>query len=187
MFRKDTSHEQFCFVGGGIPEAGSAERVPARARLMNNRSDVIFYCPEGERSRAFALQNPPLYLKTLSVRRRTELEPVNVECIWIEIRDPTCNFLLCCTYRPPNSDKTFRREISLGPLIRDRIYPTKLLYSSRWFKRWPHTHPVNEILASQFLETNESHAKHDYTYWPYSRVNFWFWNFESGSKSIYIC
>ena len=48
---------------------------------------------------------------SLSVRRRTDLEPVNVECIWIEIRDPTCNFLLWCTYWPPNSDKSIWRNI----------------------------------------------------------------------------
>ena len=63
---------------------------------------------------------------SLSVSRRTDLEPANIECIWIEMSDPTGNFLLCCTYRPPNSDKYFWRNL-LGPSIRHRIYPTKLL------------------------------------------------------------
>lgn len=44
---------------------------------------------------------------SLRVIRRTELEPTNIECTWIEISDPTCNILLCCKYRPQNCDNSF--------------------------------------------------------------------------------
>lgn len=49
---------------------------------------------------------------SLRVKRRIDLEPINIECIWIEISDPTCNILLCCTYRPPNCDNFFWRNLS---------------------------------------------------------------------------
>ena len=43
---------------------------------------------------------------------RCDLEPVNVECIWIEIENNTSNFFLCCVYRPPNADAVFWTNLS---------------------------------------------------------------------------
>lgn len=35
---------------------------------------------------------------------RLDLDLANMECIWIEISDPTSKFFICCVYRPTNSD-----------------------------------------------------------------------------------
>ena len=43
----------------------------------------------------------------LRVQRRMELEPVGLECVWLEITSRTCNYLLCCVYRPPSADNRF--------------------------------------------------------------------------------
>ena len=96
--------EQFCFVfgeGGGrrdtcihIKHAQCTQAQWPRTRNRGGEGGILVYISN-----------------TLSVRRRNDLEPVNVECIWIEIRDPTCNFLLWCTYWPPNSDKSIWRNI----------------------------------------------------------------------------
>ena len=47
---------------------------------------------------------------SIQARRRIDLEPVNVECIWLEIVNPT-SFFLCCVYRPPTTDFTFWKKI----------------------------------------------------------------------------
>lgn len=60
-------------------KAGSAERVPARARLMNNRFDVIFYCPVSERSRAFSLQDSPLITLCIAIPRVISLIQISDE------------------------------------------------------------------------------------------------------------
>jgi exonuclease III len=44
--------------------------------------------------------------------RRSDLEPANVECIWIEIENSTSNFLVYCVYRPPHADTTFWTNFS---------------------------------------------------------------------------
>lgn len=49
---------------------------------------------------------------TIKASRRFDLEPSSVECIWLEICEPTCNFFLWCLYRPPNSDKSFWDKLS---------------------------------------------------------------------------
>ena len=94
---------------------------------------------------------------SLSVNRRTDLEPANIECILIEIRDPTGNFLLCCTYRPPNSDKSFWRNhswsIDKASDISNKIVIVGDLNVD--FLNIPHTHPVNEILTSIFRKQNQ--------------------------------
>lgn len=43
----------------------------------------------------------------IQVHRRSEYEPVGIECLWIEIVNHTCNFFLCCIYRPPHADNRF--------------------------------------------------------------------------------
>lgn len=45
--------------------------------------------------------------KIFQVHRRSEYEPVGIECLWIEIVIHTCNFFLCCIYRPPHADNRF--------------------------------------------------------------------------------
>ena len=95
---------------------------------------------------------------SLSVSRRADLEPANIECIWIEIRDPTGNFLLCCTYRPRNSDKSFWRNLSWS-IDKASDISNKIVIVGDLnvdFLNIPHTHPVNEILTSQFLENKIS-------------------------------
>lgn len=37
---------------------------------------------------------------SLRISRCENLEPIDTECVWTEISDPTCNILLCCVYRP---------------------------------------------------------------------------------------
>lgn len=49
---------------------------------------------------------------TIKASRRIDLDPSSIECIWLEICEPTCNFFLCCIYRPPNSDKSFWDKFS---------------------------------------------------------------------------
>ena len=80
---------------------------------------------------------------SLSVSRRADLEPANIECIWIEIRDPTSNFLLCCTYRPPNSDKSFWRNLSWS-IDKASDISNKIVIVGDLnvdFLNIPHTHP----------------------------------------------
>ena len=38
--------------------------------------------------------------------QREELEPADLECMWIEIDYHTFSYLLYCIYRPPSSDST---------------------------------------------------------------------------------
>ena len=49
---------------------------------------------------------------SLKAMRRSDLEPPNTECIWIEICNPTFNIFLCCIYGPPNSDSSFIENIT---------------------------------------------------------------------------
>ena len=46
------------------------------------------------------------------VSRRNDLEPANVELVWLEIDNPTSQIFLCCVYRPPNADSSFWRNFS---------------------------------------------------------------------------
>lgn len=91
---------------------------------------------------------------SLRVKRRIDLEPTNIECIWIEISDPTCNILLCCTYRPPNCDNFFWRNLSWSI---EKAYDEsdKIIVVGDLnvdFLNIPHTHLVKDLLSSYFLE-----------------------------------
>lgn len=44
-------------------------------------------------------------------RRRVDLEPNNVECIWLEIEDPACIYFICCLYRPRHTNSTFLNNL----------------------------------------------------------------------------
>ena len=44
---------------------------------------------------------------SLRISRRENLEPIDTECVWTEISDPTCNIFLCRVHRPPNADSSF--------------------------------------------------------------------------------
>ena len=48
----------------------------------------------------------------LKVRRREDLEPSDTEIIWIEIAQTVGSLLLCCIYRPPNSNRNFWHKLS---------------------------------------------------------------------------
>nr|XP_022313371.1 uncharacterized protein LOC111118283 [Crassostrea virginica] len=91
---------------------------------------------------------------SLSVIRRADLEQQNIECIWIEIRDPTCNILLCCTYRPPNSDNSFWKYLSWS-IDKASDKSNKIIIIGDLnvdFLNIPRSHPVNDILTGQLLE-----------------------------------
>lgn len=54
-----------------------------------------------------------IYLSNaVRARRRVDLEPNNVERIWLEIEEPTCRYFLCCLYRPPHTNSTFWNNLS---------------------------------------------------------------------------
>ena len=46
------------------------------------------------------------------VTRRNDLEPANVELVWLEIDNPTSQIFLCFVYRPPSADSSFWRNFS---------------------------------------------------------------------------
>ena len=49
-----------------------------------------------------------IYLSNaVSAFRREDLEPNNIECIWLEIDNTTCKYFLCCFFRPPHTHSTF--------------------------------------------------------------------------------
>ena len=53
-----------------------------------------------------------IYVKEyIHYRRRRDLEPRGVECIWIEIANNTKHALFGVYYRPPNSDSTYYTSI----------------------------------------------------------------------------
>lgn len=49
-----------------------------------------------------------IYVKeTRSFNRKLDLEPSDVECIWLEISCKYLNCLLCAVYRPPSSTTSY--------------------------------------------------------------------------------
>nr|XP_022287616.1 uncharacterized protein LOC111100237 isoform X1 [Crassostrea virginica]XP_022287617.1 uncharacterized protein LOC111100237 isoform X1 [Crassostrea virginica]XP_022287618.1 uncharacterized protein LOC111100237 isoform X1 [Crassostrea virginica] len=54
-----------------------------------------------------------IYLSSaVSAFRRKDLEPSSIECIWLELDNPTCKYFLCCLYRPPHTNSTFWNNLS---------------------------------------------------------------------------
>ena len=100
-----------------------------------------------------------IYLSnSIQVRRRIDLEPVNVECIWMEIENPTSNFFLCCVYRPPTTDTTFWKNFSWSleksNELSDRIIILGDLNVD--FLNIPPSHIIHDILQHNNL-TNTIH------------------------------
>ena len=53
-----------------------------------------------------------IYIKdTVHYTRRNDLEPLNIECIWIEIQLKQTRILFGLFYRPPNSDALYLSAI----------------------------------------------------------------------------
>ena len=53
-----------------------------------------------------------IYVKdSVFYKRRHDLEPHSVECIWIEIQLKHTRILFCLLYRPPNSDMAYFSSI----------------------------------------------------------------------------
>ena len=42
--------------------------------------------------------------------RHNDLEPANIELVWLEIDNATSHISLCCVYCPPNADSSFWRN-----------------------------------------------------------------------------
>lgn len=54
-----------------------------------------------------------IYLSNaVRAHRRVDLEPNNIECIWLQNENPTCKYFLCCLYRPPHTNTTFWKNFS---------------------------------------------------------------------------
>lgn len=54
-----------------------------------------------------------IYLSNaIPARRCVDFEPNNIECIWLEIEDPTCKYFLFCLYGPPHTNSIFRKTLS---------------------------------------------------------------------------
>jgi len=53
-----------------------------------------------------------LYVRdSLHYKRRTDLEPQGIECIWIEVTSNHNRFLFGLFYRPPNADRVYDSTI----------------------------------------------------------------------------
>ena len=65
-----------------------------------------------------------------------------------------CNILLCCTYRPPNSDNSFWKYLSWS-IDKASDKSNKIIIIGDLnvdFLNIPRSHPVNDILTGQLLE-----------------------------------
>ena len=91
---------------------------------------------------------------SLCVRRRNDLEQQNREYIWIDICDPTCNILLCCTYILANSDNSFWKHF-LWSIDKDSDNSNKIIIIGDLnvdFLNILRSHSVNDIITAVFLE-----------------------------------
>ena len=90
---------------------------------------------------------------SIKANRRPEFEPLNTECIWIEISQPTCNFFLCCVYRAPNSDSTFWKNFAWSVEKVSDISSKIIIVGDLNvdFLNIPNLHTIYEILSSCYL------------------------------------
>lgn len=92
----------------------------------------------------------------IQVHRRSEYEPVGIECLWIEIVNHTCNFFLCCIYRPPHADNRFWTNFlwSLDKVgeISDKIVIVGDLNVD--FLNIPQSHPIVDVMSNYSLINN---------------------------------
>lgn len=107
----------------------------------------------------------------LKVVIRSDLEPTDTECIWIEIYNPTFNIFLCCTYRPPSSNSSFWNHIANSLEKVSDISNQIILIGDLNvdFLKITRSHKVNEILLKilfdqHYSRGNKNHIKHIQTH-----------------------
>ena len=102
-----------------------------------------------------------IYLSNqIRATRRQGFESIDLECIWIEIDNHTFSYLLCCIYRPPNSDNTFWTKLSWS-LDKVSEYSDKIIIVGDLnvdFFKIPLTHNIREIISTYDLANNISVA-----------------------------
>ena len=99
--------------------------------------------------------------------RRKDLEPNSIECIWLEIDNPTYKYFLCCVYRPPHTNPTFWNNLAWS-LDRVSDKSDKIIIVGDLnvdFLDIHNTHVIRDILSNNALvnlisETYENHEYH---------------------------
>ena len=97
----------FCFLYNVVSENYSVQNSPWGVSISSSRS-ISYHPPERKDRVGDSHGGVILYVKdTLHFTRRHDLEPVGVECLWIELNLKHKKLLFGLFYRPPSSDSAY--------------------------------------------------------------------------------